>query len=290
MAADFADNPTRVVSQFDLTGQPAGLPISYTNAYVGDANPLSAGALPHQPDTTPRNFTWNAEVDRELRKNVSLRVSYIDSHTTYLFVINPFTAAPGAESFLGLTNTGSSHYRELSGTVRLHLRAHDEVNASYIRSETRGDLNNLSSVLIPFVQPVIRPNVYGILPYDVPNRVVTWAIFSLPKQFKFSPLADIHSGYPYSNIDVQQNYVGTPNEQRFATYLSLDVKFYREFRIPFLGSSNGKTHHVRLGFYSLNVTNHGNFNAVYNNVTSPNFGRFVGFLDRRDGAMIDFVD
>ena len=290
LAADFADNPTRVVSQFDLTGQPAGLPISYTNAYVGDANPLSAGALPHQPGTTPRNFTWNAEVDRELRKNVSLRVSYIDSHTTYLFVINPFTAAPGAESFLGLTNTGSSHYRELSGTVRLHLRAHDEVNASYIRSETRGDLNNLSSVLIPFAQPVIRPNVYGILPYDVPNRVVTWGIFSLPKQFKFSPLADIHSGYPYSNIDVQQNYVDTPNGQRFATYFSLDVKFYREFRIPFLGSSNGKTHHVRLGFYSLNVTNHGNFNAVYNNVTSPNFGRFVGFLDRRDGAMIDFVD
>ena len=40
----------------------------------------------------------------------------------------------------------------------------------------------------------------------------------------------------------------------------------------------------------LNVTNHGNFNAVYNNVTAPNFGQFVGFLDRRDGAVIDFVD
>jgi hypothetical protein len=290
LAADFADNPTRVVSQFDLTGQPMGIPVSYTNAYVGDLNPLSAGTLPHQPGTTPRNFTWNAEVDRELRKNLSLRVSYIDSHTTYLFVIDPFTAAPGAESFLGLANTGSSHYRELSGTVRLNIRARDEVNASYIHSETRGDLNNLSSELIPFAQPVIRQNVYGILPYDVPNRVVTWGIFSLPREFKFSPMADIHSGYPYSNIDVQQNYVGTPNGERFATYFSLDVKFYREFRIPFLGSSHGKTHHVRLGFYSLNVTNHGNFNAVYNNVTSSNFGRFVGFLDRRDGAMIDFVD
>jgi len=57
-----------------------------------------------------------------------------------------------------------------------------------------------------------------------------------------------------------------------------------------LGSERGKAHHVRLGFYSLNVTNHGNFNAVYNNVTAPNFGQFAGFLDRRDGAMIDFVD
>jgi hypothetical protein len=26
----------------------------------------------------------------------------------------------------------------------------------------------------------------------------------------------------------------------------------------------------------------GNFNAMYNNVTAPNFGQFVGFLDRRE--------
>jgi hypothetical protein len=29
---------------------------------------------------------------------------------------------------------------------------------------------------------------------------------------------------------------------------------------------------------------------VYNNVTAPNSGQFVGFLDRRDGAIIDFID
>ena len=52
------------------------------------------------------------------------------------------------------------------------VRGRNEVNASYIRSQTRGDLNNLSSVLVPFAQPVIRPNVYGILPSDVPNRVM----------------------------------------------------------------------------------------------------------------------
>ena len=143
---------------------------------------------------------------------------------------------------------------------------------------------------IPFLQPVIRPNVYGILPYDIPNRVVAWGIFSLPKKLKFSPIADLHTGQAYSNIDTLQNYVGTPNGQRFATYLTLDVKIYRQFKIPFLGNKNGKTHHIRLGFYSLNVTNHGNFHDVYNNVTSPLFGQFAGFLDRRDGAIIDFVD
>jgi hypothetical protein len=290
LAADFGVNPTRVVSLFDSTGQLMGPPVTYTNAYVGGTNPLNGGTLPPRPGSTPRNFTWNIEADRELRRNVVLRVGYIDSHTSYLFVVNPFTGAAGEPSFLGLTNTGSSHYRELESTVRFTVHEHHEVNASYIWSRTLGDLNNLSDVMIPFLQPVIRPNVYGILPYDVPQRVITWGVFSLPKKFTFSPILDVHSGYPYSNVDVLENYVGKPNGQRFATYLSMDVKIYRVFPVPFLGAKSGKIHHLRLGFYSLNVTNHGNFNAVFNNVTAPNFGQFVGFLDRRDGAVIDFID
>lgn len=290
LAADFGVNPTRVVNQFDSSGQLIGTPVTYANTYVGGMNPLNGGVLPLEPGTTPRNFTWNVEGDRELRRNVVLRVGYIDSHTTYLFVVNPFTGAAGGNSFLGLTNTGSSHYRELESTVRFTVLGHQEVDASYVWSRTRGDLNNLSDVMIPFLQPVIRPNVYGILPSDIPQRVITWGVFSLPKKFMFSPILDVHSGYPYSNVDVLQNYVGTPNGEKFATYLSLDVKIYRNFQIPFVGAKSGKAHHIRLGFYSLNVTNHGNFNAVYNNVAAPNFGQFVGFLDRRDGAVIDFVD
>src|SRR6267142_2512016 len=295
LAGDFAANPTRVITPFDTAGLPSGPPVTYTNAYAGGLNPLTSSALPNQPGTTPRNLTWNIEVERQLRRNVSLRVGYTDSHTTYLFTVNPFTAAPGAQSYLALTDTGSSHYRELESTVHFIFHRNDEVNVSYVRSRTRGDLNNLSAVLIPFAQPVIRPNVYGILPYDVPNRVVTWGIFSLPKGFKFSPIVDVHTGYPYSNIDTLQNYVGTPNGQRFNSFFTLDVKLYREFRIPFLGAEHGKGgkgkgHHVRLGIYSLNLTNHGNFNAVFNNVTAPNFGQFAGLMDRREGAVIDFID
>jgi hypothetical protein len=290
LASDFDVNPTRVVSLFDPTGQLIAPPVTYTNAYVGGVNPLTTGILPQGPGTTPRNFTWNVEGDREIRKNVVFRVGYIDSHTTYMFLVNPFTAATGQNSFLGLTNTGSSHYREIESTVRFTIKEKNEVNASYIWSRLRGDLNNLSDVMIPFLEPVIRPNVYGILPSDVPQRLITWGVFSLPKKFILSPILDVHSGYAYSNVDVLQDYVGTPNGQRFATYLSLDVKIYRVFPVPFISKKSGKIHHIRLGFYSLNITNHGNFNAVYNNVTAPNFGQFVGFLDRRDGAVIDFID
>lgn len=290
LAADFAGNPNRTITGFDTLGLPVGPPISYTNIYVAGRNPLVATVLPGQPSTTPRNITWNGEVDHELRRNLRLHVGYLDSHTTYLFEVQPFTGPPNGKSFMGLTNTGSSHYRELEATVHYDFREHNQVNASYIWSRSRGDLNTLSNVYIPFAPPVIRPDVYSILPSDVPNRLIAWGIFALPWNLTFSPLVDVHSGYPYSPIDVQQQYVGTPNGQRFPQFFSLDLKLYRLFRVPFLKGKNGKGHHIRLGVYTLNITNHGNFNAVYNNVTSPKFGQFVGFLYRHEGTIIDFVD
>ena len=291
LAANFAANPSRTITDFDPTGLiPIGPPVTYTNAFVANLNPLTAPALPVKPSTTPRDVTWNGQLEHELYRNLQLRAGYLDSHATYLFTVNPFTSTTGGPSFEGLANTGSSHYREVEATAHYSLRERDQINVSYIWSRSRGDLNSLSNVYIPFAAPVIRPNEYGILSSDIPNRVVGWGIFALPWKLTFSPLVDVHSGFPYSPIDVQQQYVGTPNGKRFPEYFSLDMKLYRQFRVPFLGNRGGKVHHIRLGVYTLNVTNHGNFNAVYNNVFSPNFGQFVGFLYRHEGAVIDFID
>jgi hypothetical protein len=291
LAANFAANPARTITEFDPTGVQVGLPVTYTNVYAGNMNPLeSSSSLPNQPATTPRNFTWNGQVQQELRRNLNLKVGYLDSHTTYLFKVDPYTSTTGGQSFMALVNTGSSHYRELESTLQYALAERDQVNVSYIWSQARGDLNGLSSMFIPFAAPVIRPNVYGILPSDVPNRLVAYGIFAMPWKMTFSPLVDLHTGFAYSPIDERQQYVGTPNSQRFPTYFSLDLKLYREFRVPFLGNRSGKAHHVRLGVYTLNVTNHGNYNAVYNNVTSPYYGKFVGFLYRHEGMILDFVD
>ena len=83
--------------------------------------------------------------------------------------------------------------------------------------------------------------------------------------------------------DVLQNYVGTPDGQRYLTFFSFDAQIYRDFHmhLPFLG--NRSRHKIRLGAYSINLTNHGNFNDVYNNVTSRFFGQFAGFQRRTDG-------
>src|SRR5260221_6120277 len=108
LAADFAANPDRTIITFDPTTG-LGTPVTYSSAFVANLNPLTSPALPGKPSTTPRNVTWNGQIEHELHRNLQLRVSYLDSHTTYLFTINPFTSATGGPSFEGLTNTGSSH-------------------------------------------------------------------------------------------------------------------------------------------------------------------------------------
>jgi hypothetical protein len=103
-------------------------------------------------------------------------------------------------------------------------------------------------------------------------------------------VVDVHSGLPYSAIDAFQNYVGAPNNQRFPTFFSLDFKLYREFQLhlPFLG--NMKNRKLHLGVYSINLTNHANTLDVYNNVSSPFFGHFVGIQHRINGFVIDVVN
>jgi hypothetical protein len=76
---------------------------------------------------------------------------------------------------------------------------------SYVYSRLRGDLNTLGDLYVPCERPVIQPDFYANLPSDIPRRDITWSEFRLPGAMVSSPVFDIHSGYPYSRIDVLQN-------------------------------------------------------------------------------------
>jgi hypothetical protein len=286
LAATFTQNPLRVVSFFDQTGSLVGTPVALQNIYLG----APGSGVARDLGTSPRNFTWNVSIERELARSVMFRLSYIQSQTRKLFVVDPFLDPIAKNPALGLRNTGSSNYREFEATVRFRPIERSELSVSYVRSRARGDLNTLSNTFVPFEQPVIRPNVTGSLKSDVPNRLVSSGIFQLPWKLTFSPVVDLHTGFPYSDVDVLQNYVGEPNGRRFPTFFSLDIKVYREFQLPFAPIGRMKNRKFRIGFYSINVTNHLNPRDVYNNVTSRYFGEFAGFQHRLNGLVIDVVN
>src|SRR6266404_1948770 len=288
LEASFARNPARTVSFFDETGKPIGTPILYHNTYVGNgAGPLSS-RVQSAPNSSPRSFVGNIEVDRQLWPTATLRVSWLYSQTRNLFIVNPAPGVFGGDGLLGLFNTGTANYHEFEATLHFRPVRHADLNISYVWSRARGDLNTVSSIFLPFEQPVIRPNVSGVLSQDVPNRVVSWGIFHLPWSLVVSPVVDVHTGFPYSNVDVLQNYAGLPNGQRFPTFFSLDAQVYRDFHLHLPFTEQGSRHKVRVGLYSINLTNHGNFHDVYNNEASPFFGKFNGFQRRVDGFLLSF--
>jgi hypothetical protein len=289
LATDFNENPSQVITPFGALGFPAAAPevFRYECAEPGRQTVFTTATCNF--GSSPRDFTWNVEIERQLRPNLFLRASYLYSQAQDLPVVNPLQLASQTNSVLGLSPTGGSHYDDFEVTLHYQGGEFSQLNASYIHSRAQGNLNTIASEFVPFEEPVIRPDAVADLNSDVPNRLITWGEFHLPWHLVVAPVADVHSGFPYSNVDVLQSYVGAPNGQRFPAFFSLDARVYREFRLPVPFIHKLQNHRLRFGVYSLNMTDHSNPRDVYYNVASPYFGHFVGFQHRVDGLVIDFV-
>ena len=288
LAATFPQNPTRVLTFYDQAGLISGAPAILQNAYLDFNGATPAIRTSGDPGISPRDITWNVEVERELNSRASVKAGYLQSQTSSLFVVNPLLAGPDASSVLGLSHNGDSRYREFQAGLHFRAGSRGDLNVTYLHSQAKGSLNTLSNTYVPFEQPVIRPSENGYLDCDIPNRLLSSGIFQLPGGFTVSPVVDLHTGFRYSNVDVLDTYVGRPNSHRFPTYFSLDMKVYRDFKLPgFVGRL--RDHRLRIGIYELNATNHLNPADVFNNVTSPVFGHFVGYQHRVTGMLIDIV-
>ncbi len=275
-------------------GTPTARTYTLQNIYESSGIPgNSSTMLGHNSST--RTLTWNLEAETPVRRDLSLRVGYYETHTSNLFVLNPIVPAAGSSSgFMVLENMGLSNYRQAEITARYKPSERNELNVSYAWSQSRGDLNTLSDTFLPLQVPVIRPNAYGVLPSDIPNRVLAWGYITLPKKFVFSPVADIHTGFPYSNVDNYQNYAGVPDSLRFPIYFSLDVKLSREFTVRMPFKENAKRKKISIGVFSQDVTNRHNPHDVYNNVNIPAPphvpGEFAGFQRRLTGVIINLSE
>ena len=287
LSADFINNPMRMVTPLDLSGSPLGPSVTYQN----ECARIASGGTRILPDcsalgSTPYNLTWRLQISHRFSRKLTAKISTLYSHTFKLFVINP-VLQPDGNGMLLLSNRGASRYHEYEFTVDYRAGENTSLSLSYVRSSSRGDLNTTDNLFVPLESPVIRPDVYANLPADVPNRLTGFGLFKLPWDITLSPSIDLHSGFPYSNIDILHNYVGEANSQRYPIFLSLNWRIYKDFPLPF---HIHRGHKFRLGLYSINTTGRHNPTAVYNNITSPMFGQFAGLGKRVNGIVIEFAD
>ena len=86
--------------------------------------------------STPYNFTWNTEIDQEIRPHVIARVSYLASKTYNEFTVNPEVLSP-TSGLLLLSNLGESRYHEFEATLRVRPSDNVDFNISYRQQRRR---------------------------------------------------------------------------------------------------------------------------------------------------------
>jgi hypothetical protein len=264
-------------------------PAQTITRYANDGTTILDGPLPfsHVIATSsgqlhvPYSLGWSLQFDRELRSNLLLRLGYEQREGYRDLYLDP-KELPGSAQ-LQLLNDGHQRYQEFLALLRWKTGERSTLYASYTRSKARGELNDYNQFFGNFPYPLIRANQFGIMPTDAPDRGLFWGVIGLPHKLDFIPILDVHTGFPFSKLNQDWNYIGQRNTAgRFRTFVGLDTKFqypidftYRKHRIQF-----------RAGLSILNVLNYSNPRDVQEYSLSPNYGRFynsVGRLWRIDG-------
>jgi hypothetical protein len=280
----FDHYPTQLVSFFDPTGQLSAGPFPYQNllgtVYAG--LPFVVHEI-FPGNFSPRSATGSLQVEQPVGSHLKLRIGYMQSQSSGLVMMNRL--APSPVTGIGtnmLTGDGQSRYHQFEVTARVRWTDKRQLFFSYVRSRARGDLNDFSTYLGTFALPILRPNQFGNLPTALPNRFLAWGLLQLPLGFRVAPLIEFRSGFPYAVTDAAQNWVGIPYSNRFPTFVSVDSRISKDFRV------NPK-YTVRFSVSSYNLTNHFNPEAVHANIADPSYGSFMGQRGRHFTADFDVI-
>jgi carboxypeptidase family protein len=228
----------------------------------------------------PYSLAWNLQIDHQAHQRLLLRLGYEERSTRRDFVLEPTADA------LLLQNNGRSRYRELQAVARFRFQEGRNIFLSYVRSQARGNLNDFNTYFGNLRHVVIRPDEYGRQPFDAPHRLLFWGDFAVPFDTVLTPVVDWRSGFPFSIVNEQQDFVGPRNAGgRFPRLLTLDLLVMKALKIRF----RGKEYKGRAGFTVFNITNHWNPRDVQNNIASPQFGTFFNSADRSVRLKFEFV-
>ena len=272
----FSRYPDRTVTTYGADGQTINSRINFVNVLV-NTRPIAPLDFRHSDRNAgfvPLNLTWNLQLDQTIGRRVLLRANFIDSHTRHIYVVNPELDYRGTSAIV-LRSAGDATYRALEVTSRFTVKKDDAIYVTYVRSRSRGDLNDFNSYFGDLGAPVIRSNQYSNLAFDVPNRLVAWGKVSLPRHASISPIVEWRSGFPFAARDENQNFVGVRNsdQTRFPQFFSLDLELAKEFKLT-------KKYGVRLSVLGFNLTNHFNPRDVHANVSDRQFREFFASYRR----------
>jgi hypothetical protein len=217
-----------------------------------------------------RFLNWSVGMEHRFPSTTYLRLGFIEKRGyngwTYL---NPLTEStvPLSGSYV-FSASQRDRYDAFQIQARQTFKGNHMVFASYVRSSAR------SNAVVDFSvdNPVFSPQAGGPLPWDAPNRFLSWGWVPFWWKCDLAYSLDWHSGFPFSVVNENQQLVGPPGSMRFPTYFALNLALERRF--TFLGYQLA----LRAGLDD--ITNRHNASFVNNNIDSPNYLTFTGIQGR----------
>jgi hypothetical protein len=209
----------------------------------------------------PRVLNWSVGIERKLPAEFFLRTEYLQKRGydewTY---VNPCVGPQGC--FTGqftLNSTRGDRYDSADVAVRRRFQNGHVIYAAYTHSYSR------SNAVLDFNldNPYFSPQGPGALPWDTPNRIVSWGILPLVRQFDLAYTLDWHQGFPFSVVNENQELVGAPDRLRYPAFFTLNMALERRI------SLFGFRWQLRAGFDD--ITDRHNPYAVDNNIDSPTY-------------------
>ena len=238
----------------------------------------------------PSSVAGTLQIDHEIQR-LLLRFGFEERRTRRDFLLVPL-----ADGRLLLKNDGEARYREFQLTGRFRLQERRHLYLAYVHSRATGDLNAFNNYFGNLRNPVIRANERSLQPFDAPNRLLFWGDIGLPKQITVSPVMDWHTGFPFSLIDENQNFVGARNRAgRYPNFFALDLQITKGLtpRVPNWGfipaQFRGRKFPGRFGIKLFNLTNHWNPRDFQNNINAADFGSFYNSTRRGIRLKFEFV-
>ncbi len=218
----------------------------------------------------PQFLNWSVGLERKLPAAIYLRLEFLEKRGQNGWAFAPqASTTPGLQSGLfEFRQDRRDRYDSLQVTARHTFRRNYVWFASYVRSRAR------SNEVLEFSldNPVFSSQAGGALPWDAPNRLISWGLLPLKRGFELAYSLDWRTGFPFNAVDQDDRLAGSPNSFRFPTFFTLNTLLER--RVHLLGMLWA----VQAGFD--NITNHRNPGAVNNNVDSPQFLTFSNFQGR----------
>lgn len=271
----YADSANLDILTRSLTGQRIDLFYDTTGQTLVRPPVETSFQVDERALKTPRFLNCSLGLERKMPGAIYLRTQYVRKRGR-----DGWTFINQGGNFSGqfaLRNERRDHYDALEVALRRVFRGNHVVFLSYTRSAAR------STAVLNFNidNPLFSQQAGGPLPWDTPNRVLSWGWLPLVKGFDLAYALDWRDGFPFSLVNEDQQLVGSPGTLRFPTYFSLNVHVERRFRLM------GFQWALRAGLD--NLTNRHNPFAVNNNVDSPYFLTFGGVQNLAFTGRIRFL-